>query len=103
MTLPGQSDRALSARADGGGQLTVDEVIASARADRTAEAVDELERAAVALRDAELARAQALSERDSAIVAAARAGVSVRQLAALAGMGKTQASEIARYGVSNWR
>lgn len=87
MTLPEQSSTAT----------------ASARADTRADAVAELERAAAALRRAQLACATASGERDAALVAAARAGVSVRQLAELAGIGKTQASEIARYGEAGWR
>ncbi|MGI8411560.1 MAG: hypothetical protein ACR2LV_02615 [Solirubrobacteraceae bacterium] len=88
--------RVLSARADGVGQLSVEDCFASAAADAVERQLANVRCAAAHLRQAELARAHAKDRRDQAIVAAAQAGASVRALGHAADIGKTQASEIAR-------
>lgn len=66
---------ALAATEDGAGQLTVEDCLC----------------------------ARAKDQRDQAIVTAAQAGASVRALGHAADIGKTQASEIARFGEAGWR
>lgn len=93
----------VSARADTGEPLDVDQCIVSARADSRAAAADDLRFATARLHDADRQRIAAMAEQDAAIYAAGRAGIGVREIARLAGMGKTQASEIARFGQRGWR
>jgi hypothetical protein len=93
----------MSARADTGQQLDVDACIASARADSTAEALALVAEARDQLRAAELERQLRWDQLCQEIVAAQRAGASVRALGRAAGMGKTQAANIARFGEAGWR
>jgi hypothetical protein len=93
----------LSAVADGGAQMTVEDCLASAAADSLAQRVDRVRAAAAALAAARLAVADAEDLLNREIVGAARAGASVRALGAAAGMGKTRATEIARFGEAGWR
>lgn len=79
-----------------GAQLTVDDALASARADSAAAALAALLAAGSRLYTADVRRAAALSERDEAIRTASRAGASVRAIARAAGIGKTNAADIAR-------
>ncbi len=92
----------VSAVADGGGQMSVEDCLLSARADDVAEGVARVRAAAAGLAAARAACVEAERALNGEIVRAARAGVSVRALGVAAGMGKTRAAEIARFGETGW-
>jgi hypothetical protein len=84
----------LSAAADGGWQMSVEECLLSARADSVADGVARVRAAAGGLAAARVVVADAEELLDREIVQAARAGASVRALAV---------AEIARFGQAGWR
>jgi hypothetical protein len=83
--------------------MSVEECLLSARADGVAEGLERMRAAAGGLAAARVAVADAEELLNREIVQAARAGASVRALAVAAGMGKTRAAEIARFGRAGWR
>jgi hypothetical protein len=92
----GGSTRSLSADPDSGYQLTVDEVLASARAEALAARVHAVEHAREQVRVRRAALADAARDFEVALRDAHRHGASVRQLAAASGLGKSHVHMIVR-------
>ena len=90
------SKRSLSTDPDGGHQLTVDELLASARADALAARVHAVEHAREQVRVRRAALSDAARDFEAALRDAHRRGASVRQLAAASGLGKSHVHMIVR-------
>ncbi len=99
MSPPGR----VSAVADSGRQMSVEECLLSARAGSVAGGLGRVRAAAEGLAAARRALVGAEELLDREIVQADRAGASVRALGVAAGIGKTRAAEIARFGQGGWR
>ena len=90
------STRSPSTDPDSGHQLTVDELLASTRADALAARVHAVEHAREQVRARRAALADAARDFEAALRDAHRHGASVRQLAAASGLGKSHVHMIVR-------